>query len=115
MSVFAALVEHSDEGFGAGPEEIEADERSGRVRGVEVEHGGVGGFVEGVAGIEDLFFAALNLKNDGAPGDQADDGAGMEVQAGLLMRREVDLFDFDAMDFQSFVKEGGEEGLADDR
>ena len=109
-----ALVEHGDEGFGARSEEVEADEGSGRIGSVKVEHGGVGRLVEGVAGVEALLFAAFNLKNDGAFGDQSDYRTGMKVQAGLLMRPEIDSFDFHAMECLGVGKEDGEEGLAND-
>ena len=97
-----------------GAEQVEADEGSWFGAGVEAFDGSVGGFVEGVAGMESLQGLVLGLKEDGALGDETDDGAGMEMAAGLLMRREVDLFDFDVVDFFVLGEGSGEERLAGD-
>ena len=97
-----------------GAEEIEADERGRFGAGVEAFDDGVGGFVEGVAGMEDLEGLAFGLEEDGAFGDQADDGARVKVATGFLVRREVDLFYFDVVNVFVLAEDGGEERLAGD-
>jgi hypothetical protein len=102
-----------ESGFG-GAEEVEADKGSGFGVRVEAFDEGAGGFVEGVAGVESLEGLVFWLEEDGAFGNQADDGAWMEVTAGLLVRREVDLFYFDVIDVFVLGEDCGEERLAGD-
>jgi hypothetical protein len=100
-------------GFG-GAEEVEADKGSWFGVCVEAFDDGVGGLVEGVAGVKSLEGLVFGLEENGARGYQADDGARMEVAAGLLVRREVDLFYFDVVDVFVLGEGGGEKRLAGD-
>src|SRR5262249_26863006 len=71
-------------------EQVEGDEGQGVAVGrvVEVEDAGAGGLVEGVAFLQGPRRLALDLKEDRGARDIADDGTGMQVQAGLLPRDE---------------------------
>jgi len=100
-------------GFG-GAKEIEADEGGRFGACVEAFDDGVGRFEEGFAGMESLERLSFGLKKDGAFGDQSNDGAGMKMAAGLLVRREVDLFYFDVVDVFVLGEGGGEKRLAGD-